>query len=71
VERTKHASCWGRQELNPCRPDQIGRDTAFALSQLGKGAVLTYQYYADNWITEKISWLLNGTLSIPQNYPNI
>ena len=33
MESTKHASCWGWQELNPCRPDQIGRDTAFALSQ--------------------------------------
>jgi hypothetical protein len=37
VKSTKHASCWGWQELNPCRPDQIGRDTAFALSQLGLG----------------------------------
>ncbi len=35
VESTKHASCWGWQELNPCSPDQIGRDTVFALSQLG------------------------------------
>jgi hypothetical protein len=23
---------WGWQELNPCRPDKIGRETAFALS---------------------------------------
>ncbi len=38
----KHEGVWplragGWQELNPCRPDQIGRDTAFALSQLGQG----------------------------------
>jgi hypothetical protein len=35
VAGMKHASCWGWQELNPCCPDQIGRDTAFALCQLG------------------------------------
>ena len=32
VESTMHASCWGWQESNPCHPDQIGRDTAFAFS---------------------------------------
>ncbi len=38
MESTKHALCWGWQELNPCHPDQIGRDTAFALCQLGWGS---------------------------------
>ena len=49
--------------MNPCRPDQIGRATAFAFSQLGQGGGSGFSNLNELLVDNNVSFILSLNIS--------